>query len=955
MPPFSRLQLAAALIEYDNDPDDPDAPYRSAESSAIFSFLRGRPNPRNTLMGYDEMPRKSVDYLGVTIPNEGHGQLRSPAVGGRMTPNEPPMPTSRRQSMEMLANGRKTPDGRRSMEPYGRPSSEMQNAIFRGHDDEDDDDDLHDTPEVNLASWGVDEFLVKEQPRARSRASSVNAYNRAASPGPSMRPSMHERVASTASAGLGSVPAQRGANRRSDGQRAMSAGDWGVREQAVDFEGVDKPRTSTSSGRPRPTSVADLDDLAAQNQHPPISYRARAGSVSGLQQVAFPSSARSESVHESNPFEIPPPSPTHTSRFDPKATAHQRNISFASLSTHRILDANRDVPDNASVMAGPLRHEPPSRYSRADILRPKVLVMPAPLQEQEEANAPAPRPVREGFQDSTDSRPLPPGAKTVGASTYGTGGNHNYRSSMTLSQLTFRNSLMVGGQRDPSFVDLERHLRRAEHEGEMIQQEMEPELELALEEPMGPRAPGKLYGRSLIDDLEARKAQLKSKQRVFRGDDRPSMMQRPQPRRGNTLIDAEDLHQPAQSSAPRPQMMRNASSQEPLVNFRDDPVPGTNLRPNAGRTGTGLTTSRSVFGVDPIWERELEKLKVIEAQEKAEAEEQQRLEDEKAAKKAAKRSRGKNKSIDNFGAFVHSGDHAAGHDPEGSPIPRASAEPPLLPAVDPFPMPPPAQPESDSDSDNEREVERRRAASRMRTAGPNDEWLSDDEREALARRIPPRVQPPATAKYAAGLRVGDSDSDEDIPLTSALVKARQRQEAEDSEEDKPLATVLKKSISTFDFGGTVLAEVAKPPLKKQAADSDSDDDKPLGLRPVPSQSRFLSVNNPDDEDQPLGLRYSVAGSQMFGGPQQQQQQQFMMQQMMQQQMMAQMQGSMFNPMMMGGSMPTMGMPMGFPPMGMNPPMMPMGPGSFTNPAPPADQATYGRVDRWRRDVGASAD
>ncbi|KAG8823444.1 hypothetical protein FRC17_009326, partial [Serendipita sp. 399] len=61
MPPFSRLQLAAALIakkklsyrraEYDNDSDDPDAPYRSAESSAIFSFLRNRPDPRNTIMG----------------------------------------------------------------------------------------------------------------------------------------------------------------------------------------------------------------------------------------------------------------------------------------------------------------------------------------------------------------------------------------------------------------------------------------------------------------------------------------------------------------------------------------------------------------------------------------------------------------------------------------------------------------------------------------------------------------------------------------------------------------------------------------------------------------------------------------------------------------------------------------------------------------------------------------
>ena len=464
-------------------------------------------------MGYDEMPRKSVDYLGVALPNEPHSQLQPPAVDGRTTPNEPPMATSRRQSMEMLANGRKTPDGRRSMEPFTRPSSEMQNAIFRGHDDEDDDEVLHDTPQVNLASWGVDDFLVKEQPRARSRASSINAYHQGTSPGPSMKPSMHARGPSVASVTFESVPAHRGANRRSDGQRAMSAGDWGMREHPVDFEGAAKPRTSTSSGRPRPTSVADLDDLAAHNQHPPVSYRTRAGSISGLQTVEFPSSD-TPGLQEPNPFEIPLTSAAHTSRFDPKAIAHQRNVSFAaSLSTHRMLDANGDARDNASVMTGPLQQEPPSRYSRADVLRPKVLVMPTPLQEQQEADAPAPRPVRVGFQDSTDSRPLPPGARTARMSTYGSGLDNNYRSSMTLSQLTFRNSLMVGGQRDPSYVDLERHLRRAEHEGQMIEQEMEPELELALEEPTGYRAPGKLYGRSLIDDLEARKTQLKSKQR----------------------------------------------------------------------------------------------------------------------------------------------------------------------------------------------------------------------------------------------------------------------------------------------------------------------------------------------------------------------------------------------------------------------------------------------------------
>jgi len=89
----------------------------------------------------------------------------------------------------------------------------------------------------------------------------------------------------------------------------------------------------------------------------------------------------------------------------------------------------------------------------------------------------------------------------------------NQRSSMTLSQITFRNSLMVGGQRDPSFADLEVHIKRAENEGEMVEQEAEPEPEPIEEDNVPRRAAGKLYGRSLIDDLEARKAQLKNRQR----------------------------------------------------------------------------------------------------------------------------------------------------------------------------------------------------------------------------------------------------------------------------------------------------------------------------------------------------------------------------------------------------------------------------------------------------------
>jgi hypothetical protein len=86
----------------------------------------------------------------------------------------------------------------------------------------------------------------------------------------------------------------------------------------------------------------------------------------------------------------------------------------------------------------------------------------------------------------------------------------NPRQSLTLSQLTFRNSLMVGGQRDVSYNDIEGQLSRAQEEGEQISKEEEEEI---IEQPEEFRPAGKLFGKSLIDDLEARKSEIRSKQR----------------------------------------------------------------------------------------------------------------------------------------------------------------------------------------------------------------------------------------------------------------------------------------------------------------------------------------------------------------------------------------------------------------------------------------------------------
>lgn len=78
---------------------------------------------------------------------------------------------------------------------------------------------------------------------------------------------------------------------------------------------------------------------------------------------------------------------------------------------------------------------------------------------------------------------------------------------------------MVGGQRDVAYEDIDAGLRRATEDGEQIIDEAlveEPArpVTVVVDEPEGDhRPPGKLYGRSLVDVLEQRKAVMRSKQR----------------------------------------------------------------------------------------------------------------------------------------------------------------------------------------------------------------------------------------------------------------------------------------------------------------------------------------------------------------------------------------------------------------------------------------------------------
>jgi hypothetical protein len=78
---------------------------------------------------------------------------------------------------------------------------------------------------------------------------------------------------------------------------------------------------------------------------------------------------------------------------------------------------------------------------------------------------------------------------------------------------------MVGGQRDVAYADIDTDVRRATEDGEQIVDEVLKEeparpVTVVVDEPEGNnRPPGKLYGRSLVEVLEQRKAVMRSKQR----------------------------------------------------------------------------------------------------------------------------------------------------------------------------------------------------------------------------------------------------------------------------------------------------------------------------------------------------------------------------------------------------------------------------------------------------------
>ena len=390
--------------------------------------------------------------------------------------------------------------------------------------------------------------------------------------------------------------------------------------------------------------------------------------------------------------------------------------------------------------------------------------------------------------------------------------------------------------------------------------------------------------------------------------------------RASTLIDPASLKtrpmsQRPSSSKPQQTLSRQNSLMKPLLNFEDE---DGNLRPPpvSGR----LPTTRTVFGVDTLWEREMAKLKDIEAQEAREKEEKLKLEEEierrSMGKKNKRKKKGRNLKDDEDMQQLPANTRVS------------SVEPPTLPDIRPaiHTVPPKANANDDS-SDSEEERGQPQPSAVTPTWHDNS---SDEEDTGPRRTTGVGLRYP---KHSHKISIShDDDSEEDLPLAATIHKAAARATlgvtqagADSDDEDRPLSHIVLQAKANLPPPRSTLDAGNQP--------TDDDDDQPLGLR----TSQFVQnrPNIDDEDDMPLAFH-----------PEQQRRTQYQMlaQQQHQQQMM--MQAQMQSNMLMSASMmgPGYFTPLVHP-MGMMQVPMPI-------PSPPLinDEVKFGRVDRWRRDI-----
>lgn len=435
------------------------------------------------------------------------------------------------------------------------------------------------------------------------------------------------------------------------------------------------------------------------------------------------------------------------------------------------------------------------------------------------------------------------------------------------------------------------------------------------------------------------------------------------PRRhtGDTLIDPNELSRPQSTFLSPAQVQddvrkkRASGMPGPLLNF-DNSAAGL----TAGPSRAHLPNSRSVFGVDTVWERELAKLRAAEEAERAEQGKldalDARIADQKNARPSAAQS-----TPDLLDAGTRSSSFLA----------ASSSSPGDLKLGSPL------GPQQMSVPKDRRQSVATLGAQGWFNGGSDEEddmhdkaMLSSEHRLLYNRKVSaPTALPHIPSGGLGNLNDSDEDEDEDVPLAQQSRRSQgpaalQRRtvaasEDSDSEEDKPIGALKRQTslnLPVINFN---------KPTNKDGESSD-DDEVPLAVR-HPTASRFSSMlsttnsggnirdDNSDEDDKPLGATYRASTASFnLQAMQQQQQQQLLQQQMIQQQMLLQTQAQMRASMAFGHAMASPMLPPG-PAFGVPfPPAAPMSMHSLNAPAVVAAQAQaaaqHSRVDQWRKDI-----
>ncbi|WVQ69698.1 uncharacterized protein L199_007918 [Kwoniella botswanensis] len=978
--PLSRLQLAAALMEYDNDSDlaspssNTEITYRDHRQSAIFQPYQAAQAAarRHQILSQPppSLPSPLESSFALNRENQNRNQTDSNEEG-EVVYDEKSRPKSQNQSFRQSTisdwNVTTTPGFKSINLPNNNDLDRQEEFV-----DEGEGDDLGD---VDVARWGLPSHLViNDEPASRKKPENtsrvtVNSIVPQSIPSPIRSrvksihvqdilddTDLHQQV--MAQSGYNNNQPQEKERRRNHSYDFTSnalASAARVRDMVENREAA-AARPSTVMGKHRNDLMGSGNDTNTRRRQISdprmIPLPATPGSLFDTRPLSrgwtSPAPGKMDDElqnldleHEAaggteeslpNPFALPAPPPELGSRFDPKVlqsqrqsiddqnqrrsysiSSEQRPQPYSARSRSSFYEVTSPTEPHSGPDEGPLTSPPPisrikdpervwediptpeqfgrplmpKRYStsaklqlnRLSMLRPKTLIMPSLLANQ---RPPEPRQIKlpEGY--TLGEKPLPAGAKTEG---------ERPRSSyhpLSLSQKTFRSSLMVNGLRDEEFVG------GTENEGEMGLRQRE------LDEGAIERRPGKLYGRSLMDELEARKMAQKGKQRIFAGDSRPAMMAR------STMYDPPTISfsptsPPQPGSADRPHSMHHpggGAGRAPLLSFDSNgeihPTSPNNLGvPDPqGR----IAKSKSVFGVDQLWEKEMAKLKIIQEEEKRAAEFRRKMEEEKKMKRKSKKLKGKGKNRESFvpPPPLDIPKDTSTEDVLGiSPIHRASD---LPPALQYSPEKATAQrPEHERDNeeeDNENEERRKLSLGSLFSPASDDENASEsgpaphdfaqtlnplaqntgepDSDEDSEEDVPLSQLAPANAKSrqsvfsasGSGRQVrteveSESDSDEDVPLSKLPIAPRSPSIT--TRVTKPLGTSLglnlRSSSSSMSIPG--VTNSSRSPLSAEVDDEQAEDDLPLAVRQAKSKGlKPITKAEIIEDDLPLGYKHA---------------------------------------------------------------------------------------------------